>query len=272
MGIYEGIYLYTDMDGTMLNDKKTIPEANMRAIEKFIANGGRYGIATGRSAHNLSFFSEVLPLNAPSILDNGGVLYDVCGRKFLDCTYIPREKGLKIVNRLIELSPAASVQVYTCDARYQANLNPERIDDPLVGLEGIYEPLCRAEDIPGEWIKIVVSLPEELLKYTLDNLDLETLSADFALVHSGKVYFEFLCPGTNKGRGIDAIREKEPKVKKILAIGDFYNDMEMLRKADVSAAPANAEQDIKDIVDYVVCDNNRGALAEFLHIALGMEI
>lgn len=272
MGIYDGIYLYTDLDGTLLNDKKTIPEANMRAIEKFIANGGRFGIATGRSAHNLSFFPEVLPLNAPSILDNGGVLYDVRGRRFIDCTYIPREKSLEVVNRLIEISPTASVQVYTCDARYQVNLNPERIDDPLVGLEGINEPLCRAEDVPGEWIKIVICLPQELLRYTLDCLDFKTLSMDFALVHSGKLYFEFLSLNTNKGRGIDAIREKEPAIKKILAIGDYYNDLEMLKKADVSCAPANAEQDIKDVVDYVVCDNNSGAVADFLRIALGIEI
>ncbi|MBR4019067.1 MAG: HAD hydrolase family protein, partial [Clostridia bacterium] len=212
------------------------------------------------------------PLNAPSILDNGGVLYDVRGRRFIDCTYIPREKSLEVVNRLIEISPTASVQVYTCDARYQVNLNPERIEDPLVGLEGINEPLCRAEDVPGEWIKIVICEPEELLMRTLGHLDIDALNKEFATVLSGKLYFEFFSLGMSKGRGIDAIREKEPSAKKILAIGDYYNDMEMLKKADVSCAPANAEQDIKDVVDYVVCDNNSGAVADFLRIALGIEI
>ncbi|MBQ3132189.1 MAG: Cof-type HAD-IIB family hydrolase [Clostridia bacterium] len=272
MGAYDGIYLFADMDGTLLNDQKTIPEVNLRALEKFTAEGGMFGMATGRSPHNLSFFPEVLPLTAPSILDNGGVLYDVKNREYMECTYIPREKSIGLVNRIIEIDPASSVQVYTCSARYQVNLDPQRIDDPLVALEGIYEPLCRAEDIREEWIKIVLCLPEEQLKVMLDTLDLNEIRKDYSTVHSGRIYFEFLCHGMTKGNGIAALRKNGNNVKKILAIGDYYNDAEMLRIADVSAAPVNAEEDIKAMVNYVTCDNNQGAVADFLHMALGMEI
>lgn len=272
MGIYDGIYLFADMDGTLLNDEKTIPEANMRALEKFTNEGGKFGMATGRSPHNLSLIANILPLTAPSILDNGGALYDIRNREYIEVSYIPREKSLELVNRMMQIDPVASVQVYTCSERYQVNFNPQRIDDPLVALEGIYEPLCRAEDITEEWIKVVLCLPEEQLNAVIDELDMDSIRKDYSTVYSGKIYFEFLFPGTTKGKGIDAIREKDKNIKKILAIGDFYNDLEMLQKADVSAAPANAEQDIKEIVDYVVCDNNQGAVANFLHVALGMEI
>ena len=272
MGIYDGIYLYADMDGTLLNDEKTIPEANMRALEKFTQEGGMFGMATGRSPHNLSFFPDVLPLTAPSILDNGGVLYDAANGEYLECTYIPREKSVALVNRIIEMNPAASVQVYTQRARYQANLNPERVDDPLIAVEKIYEPLCRAEDIKEDWIKIVLCLQEDQLREVLDSLDMEDIRRVYSTVHSGKIYFEFLCHGMTKGNGIAALRKNGRNVKKILAIGDYYNDAEMLRQADVSAAPINAEDDIKVMVNYVTCDNNQGAVADFLRLALGMEI
>lgn len=272
MGIYNGIYLFSDMDGTLLNDEKTIPEINMRALKKFTSEGGMFGMATGRSPHNLSFFADALPLTAPSILDNGGVLYDVKNREYIECTYIPREKSIELVNRIIEIDPASSVQVYTCSARYQVNLSPQRIDDPLVAIEGIYEPLCKAEDIREEWIKIVLCLPEKQLEAVMDALDMESIRKDYSTVHSGKIYYEFLCPGMTKGNGIAALRKKGNNVKKILAIGDYYNDAEMLRLADVSAAPINAEEDIKAMVNYVTCDNNQGAVADFLRMALGMEI
>ncbi len=272
MGKYDGIYLYSDMDGTLLNDEKTIPEVNMWALEKFTSEGGMFGMATGRSPHNLSFFPDILPLTAPSILDNGGVLYDVKNREYMECTYIPREKSIDLVNRVLEIDPTTSVQVYTCDARYQVNLDPKRIDDPLIAVEGIYEPLCRAEDIQGEWIKIVLCLREDRLKTLLDSLDMDSIRSDYSTVHSGKIYFEFLCHGMTKGNGIAALRRNGRNVKKILAIGDFYNDIEMLRQADVSAAPANAEEDIKAMVNHITCDNNQGAIADFLQMALGMEI
>ncbi len=272
MGIYDGIYLYMDLDGTLLNDQKTIPEVNMRAMEKFVSNGGRLGIATGRSAHNLSFFPEVLPLNAPSIIDNGGVLYDVKERKVIHSTHIPRSKGMEVINDILAISPDADIQIYTKDARYQGNLNPFRFADPLVLLEGIQEPLCSPEDIQGEWIKIVVCQPEDKLQHILSRLDMDALKKDFAVVLSGKIYFEFLSFGMNKGEGIKTLRKTEPDVKKILAIGDYYNDMEMLLQADVSAAPSNAEDDIKAVVNHITCDNNQGAVADFLRMALGMEI
>ena len=87
MGTYDGIYLLADMDGTLLNDEKAIPEINMRALKKFTSEGGMFGMATGRSPHNLSFFADALPLTAPSILDNGGALYDVKNREYIECTY-----------------------------------------------------------------------------------------------------------------------------------------------------------------------------------------
>jgi len=272
MGIYDGIYLYSDMDGTLLDDDKNIPEVNIRALEKFTEAGGMFGMATGRSPHNLSFFPEALPLTAPSILDNGGVLYDVKNREYMECTYIPREKSIALVNRIMEIDPAASVQVYTRSARYQVNLSPQRIDDPLVALEGIYEPLCRAEDIPEEWIKIVLCLPEEQLKAMIEALDLDAIRKEYSTVHSGRIYFEFLCHGMTKGNGIAALRKNGKGVKKILAMGDYYNDAEMLRLADVSAAPVNAEEGVKAMVNYVTCDNNQGAVADFLRMALGMKI
>lgn len=272
MGIYDGIYLYADMDGTLLDDKKTIPEVNIQALKKFTAEGGRFGMATGRSPHNLSFFPEVLPLTAPSIVDNGGVLYDVLKKEYIECTYIPKEKSIELVNRILEMNPTASVQVYTCDARYQVNLNPDRIDDPLVAIEGIFEALCRAEDIQGEWIKIVLCLSEDELRELVAGLDMDELQRNYSIVPSGKIYLEFLCHGMTKGCGISALRKKDPSVRKILAIGDYYNDLEMLRQADVAGAPANAEEDIKAIANYITCDNNQGAVADFLRMALGMEI
>lgn len=272
MGLYDGIYLYADLDGTLLNDDKTIPEINLKALDAFVNEGGRFGIATGRSPHNLSFFPKVLPLNAPSILDNGGVLYDVPNKRYIETTYIPKEKSMALVRRILEINPLASVQMYTQEAIYQANPDTERWVDPLVAKEGITEHPCRPEDVKGEWIKIVLCLPKEQLDHVRTELDLGELEKDFSMVLSGKIYFEFLRHGMTKGSGISALREKEPSLKKILAIGDYYNDLEMLKQADVAAAPANGEEDIKAAARYVTCDNNKGAVADFLRMALGVQI
>ena len=272
MGIYDGVYLYCDIDGTLLSDLKEIPEINIRAIKRFTEEGGMFGLATGRSPHNLSNFPELLPLNAPSILDNGGILYDVKEREFKECTFIPRERSIELANKILEICPTASLQLYTKEAIYQGNISPNRWVDPLTIKENVPEIPCKAEEVPGEWIKMVLCVPEKKLDMILEQLDIEDMAKYYSLTRSGKIYYEIFCLGMNKGYGIASLRKKIPEIKKILAIGDYYNDLEMLAEVDVAGAPSSAVDEIKAIADYITCDNNQGAVADFLRIALGMEI
>lgn len=65
---YDNVLLLSDMDGTLLDSNSTVSVSNQRAIKDFIANGGKFGAATGRNQRNtLSFLKEV-ELNAPCIL------------------------------------------------------------------------------------------------------------------------------------------------------------------------------------------------------------
>ena len=42
MGVYDGYYLYSDMDGTLLDDDKRVSEENRAAIRSFVEQGGRF--------------------------------------------------------------------------------------------------------------------------------------------------------------------------------------------------------------------------------------
>ena len=58
-------------------------------------------------------------------------------------------------------------------------------------------------------------------------------------------------------------------VKKILAIGDYNNDLEMVRYADIGAVPANAIDVVKSAADIVLpADNNHHCVARFLESVL----
>ena len=52
--------------------------------------------------------------------------------------------------------------------------------------------------------------------------------------------------------------------KTLVAIGDFYNDLEMIRTADIGVAVANAPDDIKAQADMVVCSVLEGATADLV--------
>ncbi|MFC2606911.1 MAG: HAD family hydrolase [Selenomonas sp.] len=80
---YEQYMLISDLDGTIVPHGKAISAANAEAIRAFVAGGGLFGIATGRTPEAAGGYVRGLPITAPSIFFNGSMLYDWQERKVL---------------------------------------------------------------------------------------------------------------------------------------------------------------------------------------------
>ena len=78
MGKFDGVLLAADYDDTYYDRTFTISTENRRAVERFMAQGGRFVVATGRSYINFAIQMEVEkpPLNGPVILSNGASIHD----------------------------------------------------------------------------------------------------------------------------------------------------------------------------------------------------
>ena len=76
MGKYTGKMIISDLDGTLIPRGGLISAENKAAIKSFVAEGGRFAIATGRTPEAAAGYVDGLPINAPSIFFNGAMLYD----------------------------------------------------------------------------------------------------------------------------------------------------------------------------------------------------
>ena len=68
--------LFLDLDGTLLNDDKQIPEENKRALHRAVAQGHRVVIATGRALSSARALMEQLDFDREGffcIAYNGGI-------------------------------------------------------------------------------------------------------------------------------------------------------------------------------------------------------
>ena len=78
MGIFDGIYFGCDLDGTLLGKKTNdVSESDIKAIEYFKENGGRFGFCTGRLPSEVRVYDAKLHTNAPSVCCNGSLIYDL---------------------------------------------------------------------------------------------------------------------------------------------------------------------------------------------------
>ena len=84
-------------------------------------------------------------------------------------------------------------------------------------------------------------------------------------VRSADVFYEMLPKGVNKGSGfmhlLDVIHGEELFT---VGVGDYMNDINLIRDSDLGIAVSNALEEVKKAADKTVCDNNSGAIAEII--------
>jgi len=267
MGAYDGYYLYCDLDGTLLDDEKRVSDENRKAILNFIRQGGRFGVATGRVPGIIGAVERDLPINAPCILYNGAGLYDLSEQRFLAMHPIDRDRTERVAERLIELNDRTCVQVFTDSSIYE--INPDQRDDPQTVIERIQTRSEPFDQISGPLLKVLIAHTSNELDALHVALEEDGLFDGLSAFRTSQTYLEFVAEGVNKGATLTDVRTRCKDVKKILAIGDYNNDLEMVSLADIGGAPANAICEVKAAADIVLsADNNHSCVARFLEAAL----
>ena len=85
------------------------------------------------------------------------------------------------------------------------------------------------------------------------------------------VYFELMPKGITKGDGLTSLANiLGIKQRNTSAIGDFDNDLPMLRAAGTAVVVDNAPDHVKAVADKLVCDCLCGGVGEYLEMLLNM--
>ena len=92
----ERLYI-SDLDGTLLTPEKTISPRTREAVNRAIAAGEGFSVATARSASTVVEILQGIQLNLPVVLMNGVFLYDIAADRYLDVQTIPLEAAQRML-------------------------------------------------------------------------------------------------------------------------------------------------------------------------------
>ncbi len=266
---FEGMLLACDMDGTLLDDSKQIPAANLRALQYFTEQGGRLSLATGRSPHAISTYTAQLPVNAPYSVMNGSLICDE-NRRILYCAGMPKQAKQMIEHILLnnsqfgcEIFTAKTVLIRQMSSHTLHHMQKLHLDYQMLSYAQF------AESSTDNWCTInFTGEPEPIAALTQD-LPIRYPSV-FDVTSSMPTFCEITAAGVNKGSALQYIAEYLPDVERVFAIGDSFNDESMLREAQISFAPANAELNVLQNVDVTVSSNNDHAVADVVEYLEGI--
>lgn len=261
---YTNKLLLSDMDGTLLDSQGVVSRENQEAVKYFIENGGRFGIATGRSQLNSVLFLDEVEINTPCILYNGCGIYDFTANRFLALSELPKS-GLKVfLEYCLKEFSEVTIQIYCSDMCYF--VSPESKADPYI--VSIHQPceFCRIDEINElPWIKILFCGKAEELKALNAAMPQFNLESEINCVFSSEVYLEYLPHGVSKGSALQHMKETMNSDCKVYAVGDYNNDVEILQAADVGIATKNAISSLKELADIITVSNDENAIADIIY-------
>lgn len=242
-----------DVDDTLLNDQRRVTEATKNALAEAIREGVKVTLATGRMFASAKQIASQVGMNVPLITYQGSLVKNLLDDQVLYERWVPSE-----------------VARYLFEYAHQNHLHIQGYyDDHLVGLEENekIKEYSRVSNVPYRIDSVEHLLSKRLTKLLFfdepDILDVHSVQLKKVLgdsVHITKskpYYLEVLHKEGTKGHAVQFLAQHFGcELSQVIAIGDSWNDHEMLEVAGLGVAMGNAVESLKAIAGFVTKTNN----------------
>jgi Cof subfamily protein (haloacid dehalogenase superfamily) len=259
--------LVLDIDGTIAGKSNRVNSRTIAAIGRLMARGIKVTLATGRMYESALFFQQQIGSQLPLIVYNGALIKDPLTGKVY--RHNPVDAG--VARELLDYleNPLwrdnLGVHFYLDDRLYVRKLTSRvenyatrsRIEAIAVGdLRQILDRDPTKILAIGDRAELITELLGKLPDYFPNN--------KLNFTQSTPTFLEATHPRANKGEAVRYLAEEILGFtsEEVMAIGDNFNDREMLEYAGVGVVMGNAPEALKRAIDRVTLDvDNDGVVA-----------
>ncbi|MDL2288062.1 HAD-IIB family hydrolase [Oscillospiraceae bacterium OttesenSCG-928-F05] len=242
MGIFDGVLLISDYDRTLTGTDPghTVPERNLEAIARFVAEGGRFSVATGRGRIAFKHEGLLKLMNAPGIFSNGALVYDGAADTVEEMLPLPEEAAPIIRAFRDTYAGRAGLEIYTTDRCYVfGSVAATERHMRLINIKTHEAPF---DEVPKPWLKAVFSAETEILEEIC-----AAINSRHGHVLTAAISLPFLMEvqprGVDKGRAVRRLHERLG-TRRLICVGDAQNDVTLLAAADVAFVPEDGDPEL----------------------------
>lgn len=255
----------SDIDGTLNNKLRRLPKRNYERICEFVQEKkGHFTLASGRNVSSMRAPFENLPIaSTPAVLLNGAGIYDYEHEKMLRFHAI-NPAGYELVCAVMKKFPTVEVEILTSNSAYA--VNARIFANVMLRTDDLpHRKFKKISEVPPEdWGKVIfLGMPPLISAVKRYLLSIADPNVNF--MSSSVSSFEMLEKGIHKGVGVAEIAQLYGIDKAhTAAIGDYFNDYEMLKSVGLPACCGQAPKKMHEIAKFHACHCNRGAVADLL--------
>jgi Cof subfamily protein (haloacid dehalogenase superfamily) len=251
-----------DVDGTLLDDHHRLSEKTIQTLREVYQAGLHIVLCTGRGPGSAIPVLEELGFEGVLITHNGASTVKSPGPEVLHTIGFSMSELEELVlycrANAIHFDVNTSLELFieradegVLDMYERFLITPKRVEDVL-GLDGIVkltmlgtgEQLDRMQQVIGT---------ELMLPGTLHS------------IRSGVEFIDVISLASSKGFALQQLAASwgiQPE--EIIAIGNYYNDLDMIRFAGLGIAMANSPDEVKTAADETTLSNNEDGVHEAL--------
>jgi len=243
-----------DVDDTLLNDDLVVTEGTKEALSRAIEQGVVVTLATGRMFASAQKIARQIDLNVPIITYQGSLVKRLLDETVLYERSVPQEAAQKLLDYCERRG--LHLQLYVNDILYvrEANEKAQGYSE-LSKIPFVVEPDF-AKLLAQPTTKMLIIDDPDLLDEVAVELG-ELIGDQTHITKSKAHYLEILHREGTKGHALQFLAEHYGcAIEETIAIGDAWNDREMIEVAGLGVAMGNAIESLKQVADFVTLTNN----------------
>jgi Cof subfamily protein (haloacid dehalogenase superfamily) len=261
-----------DIDGTLLDSHGQLPEENTRAIAEASARGIEIVLSTGRRFDFARGIADALPCDLHLIVNNGSLIKSKSGETH-ERLLLPSDTARRVLEATPEFRAGAAV-VFDRPGGKQLILEHINWDDPLRGgyfrrnREFIAESVPLAACLNGEDpIQVMYVGGCQAVRAAMQVLENLAFAGEYTLAlaeyeQRNLSILDVLRRGVTKGAALaEWARRRGIARENVMAIGDNWNDREMLEFAGLPVVMGNSIQELKSRGWAATLSNDEGGVA-----------
>lgn len=256
--------LCSDLDGTLLSTKNDVSDFTISEIER-IKEHIRIILVSARMPKSMIYLQNRMGIEANPIICYNGALILEKGDALHDVT-ISMEKTWELFR--ISQSNNIKLGLYHND-EWSVTESSERVKKEIFNTKAhpIFETTPNTLD---RWERNHEAPHKIMLMGTKEGMDgmTQTLQNGFAsemsFYRSNDTLIEVAPKSVSKLLGIKKLLRGNESLHDVIAFGDNYNDMEMLKEAGLGVAVSNAREEVKEIADKATLSNKEHGVAQFI--------
>jgi Cof subfamily protein (haloacid dehalogenase superfamily) len=273
--------LALDLDGTVLDSRGNVPDANRKAIAEAERHGVLVTIASGRRFRDARPVGIDLNLNAPLITHNGALLKYAESLESVAAALLDTETALEVLRvgrsyggtGLVSADPhgkgtmlyeriAEQNEPFNKYIRWAESMHGDEASEAVIRVDSLESSVSDHEVIHISFSGRCRGMEDLATILSAELGDTITLLAtiypklDFTLL-------DVLPPGASKGSGVSKLAAINGiSQAEIMVIGDNFNDLEMLEIAGTPVVMANADPSLRERPEfYTTLSNDESGVA-----------